>query len=82
MINNPKQPVNFLCTLLGNLDLISNHNESDVNRCRKSSGHTNVFAFASGKEHEYSYLSTFTDHWTRIDHAHTCTEDAFQVSLI
>ena len=47
---------------------------------RKSPAHSNVFAFASGKEHDYSYLSTFTDHWTRLDHSHTCTDDIFQVS--
>ncbi|XP_067931538.1 uncharacterized protein [Watersipora subatra] len=45
---------------------------------RKSTSHPNVVVYASGKENEYSYLSTFTDHWTRLDHSRTCTEEAFQ----
>ena len=49
---------------------------------RKSSDHQNVFAFASGKENEYSYESTFTDHWVRRDHSHVCTEDVFHVSSL
>lgn len=45
---------------------------------RKSNDHSNVLAFSSGKENEYSYMSTFTDYWTRLDHSHICTEDVFQ----
>lgn len=45
-----------------------------------SARHKNVIAFASGQQHEYSWNSTLTKHWTTSNHYHTCVEQVHKMS--
>ena len=46
---------------------------------KRSHRHGNVVAYTSGKDHEYSWGSEFTKHWTSTNHTHRCAQHVFKV---
>ncbi|CAH1790035.1 unnamed protein product [Owenia fusiformis] len=41
---------------------------------QKSKHHRNVIVYASGSEHEYSWLDDYTHYWVTANHTETCTQ--------